>query len=230
MELITGTPDTALNESVCTTSDSQFGEDRLSTANVAGEIRDGAYIIRDPDFTFTCSGCIQSIHLAVSTTSTVRDAQGREMITFQIFRNRTTDKSIFERTLSFSWNSSIFSNETNRRIIEYRGDTEVCFRRGDTLGFTVEADSGVALLATFVSEGAEFIFNVSTQLSTSVCPQLNGSGLYQFDAAPLNNLQLVPLINIETGTILYLFLDIALVIYLSMYCNARTTARASDNY
>ena len=185
--------------------------ERLNNASegILKEIHAGTYITNQPMFEFSCSGCIRSVQLAVTTTSVVRDAQGQEKINFLIFANRTTDKIIFERIKKFIWNSSVLMTINNRTLIEYRpsGVAEVCFNRGEVFGFTVEAESGVILLARLAGDSNDIVRNVSTSLPTSECPLLDDYGFYEFGRfAASTDLVLIPLIHIETGKITHALL------------------------
>ena len=86
-------------------------------------------------------------------------------------------------------------------VIKYhppQGSADVCFKEGNKFGLSIEAGSGVALITRFRGENDDFVLNVSSQLSTSECPQLNNNGLYQFSSTS-EHLVVIPLIHIEAG-------------------------------
>ena len=202
--MIQNTPRTVENERSCITTDTQAGEDidrvngnRQSLAG--GDIFAGIYIANQARFKFSCSGCISSIQLAVTTSSQLKDNEGNETIHFHLFTSRTDDNLIVQRKKTFTWDSSVLMTVNNRLLVEYRplSGSEVCFTQGDKFGFTIDAGLEVALKSRVTSLTSDLVLNVSSQLPTSGCPQLNESGLYQFDTS--TNSLLSPLVHIEIG-------------------------------
>ena len=208
VELIRNTPQSVGNEKSCTGTAFQFGDtlenvEEARAMILSGDIVAGTYITNQTGFKFNCSGCISSIQLAVRHSSMVRDGQGNESITFHLFNIRMENNLIIDRRESFTWNSTVMMNTTSGQgvVIKYhppQGSADVCFKDGDKFGFSIEAGSGVALITRFTSEEGDFVLNVSSQLSTSGCPQLNNNGLYQFNSTS-DHLALSPLIHIEAG-------------------------------
>lgn len=186
---------------------SEFGN-RLGLVNqspLARDIHAGTYIVpqRNPDLTYyICSGCVNSIQLAVSPTSMVQDAQGQERIKFHTFTPKAGGSSVYQRRENSAvWNSSIIANpRTDRKIVEYRpiGLARLCFSQGDVFGFTIEAESDVTILTRVFPEGNRFVLNASSTLETIFgCPQLSSIGLY----TRTESFALTPLIYIATGKI-----------------------------
>ena len=208
VELIRNTPQSVGNEKSCSGTAFQFGDmlDQVEEAREAilsGDLVAGTYITNQTRFKFNCSGCISSIQLAVRHSSMVRDSQGNESVTFHLFNIRMENNLIVERRESFTWNSTVMMNTTSGQgvVIKYhppQGSADVCFKEGDKFGFSIEAGSGVALITRLTSENDDFVLNVSSQLSTSGCPQLNKNGLYQFSSTS-EHFVLSPLIHIEAG-------------------------------
>lgn len=185
------------------TTQTEFGE-VLSNVNSGPsseeEIHPGTYVV--PDFQYNCRGCIKSIQLAVSATSVLKDAGGRERIMFHTFSNRTGDKSIIQSVedAPVVWNSSILTTTQDHKVVEYRpvGAAEICFNRSDAFGFTIEADSGITIMTRLSGDSNEFVLNASRYVQTiSGCPQLNDIGLYTTEART----DVVPRIHIVTGKI-----------------------------
>ena len=202
--MIQNSPRTVENERLCTTTDTQAGEDidRVSgnrQSLAGGDIFAGIYIANQARFKFSCSGCISSIQLAVTTSSQLKDNEGNETIHFHLFTSRTDDNLIVQRKKTFTWDSSVLMNGSDRLLVEYRplNGSEVCFTQGDKFGFTIDAGLEVALKSRVTSSTADFVLNVSSQLPTSGCPQLNESGLYQFDTS--TNSLMSPLVHVEIG-------------------------------
>ena len=176
----------------------EFGEllDTVNNAQVARGIHAGIYIVSQTrNFVYSCSGCIKSIQLAVSTTSVLRNAQGQERIKFHTFANRTGDKVVFQRTESLtSWISSVNMAKPDRLVVDYRpnGSAEVCFSQGDVFGFTIEEESGINLMTRPTSDIDDFVLNATNAfpMSISGCPQLYTTG---------PRTAVAPLIHIVTG-------------------------------
>ena len=178
----------------------------IPVPNIRVQILSGTYIMPQIDFIFTCSGCIQSIQLAVTNTSVVKNAQGEEQIHFHIFASKTMENTVFERTQNFTWNSSVVESSVGPQrdhvIVLYKRPldfAEVCFDQSDVFGFTIlnQSESEVVMTSGFFNS-QDVIFDVSTHLSTSTCPQLSSIGLYEFDRTSTRE-TLKPLIHIETG-------------------------------
>ena len=219
VEMIQNSPRTVENERLCTTTDTQAGEeiDRVSgnrQSLAGGDIFAGIYIANQARFKFSCSGCISSIQLAVTTSSQLKDNEGNETIHFHLFTSRTDDNLIVQRKKTFTWDSSVLMTVNNRLLVEYRplSGSEVCFTQGDKFGFTIDAGLEVALKSRVTSSTADLVLNVSSQLPTSGCPQLNESGLYQFDTS--TNSLLSPLVHIEIGKSVH---TIYIILYVTQY-------------
>ena len=200
VESIANAPTSGQNGGICG-DQTVFGDTLhlVNTADLVGKIHEGTYVVsqRDPEFIYSCDGCIKSIQLAVSPTSVLKDAQGQERIKFHTFAE-TGDNSTFQRIEDVAmWDSSVVNTTMNRKVVDYRpiGFNKVCFSQGDVFGFTVEAGSDITVLTRFPAD-PHIIHSVSRTLETiSGCPQLSDSGLYTITGS----FSLVPLIHIVTG-------------------------------
>ena len=176
-----------------------------STLPLQREIYEGTYIVlqMDPEFIYSCNGCIKSIQLAVSPTSVLKNAQGQERIKFHTFADKTGDRSIYQRRENVAmWNSSVVNTTVtvDRKVVDYRpiGLDEVCFSQGDVFGFTIEGGSDITVLARFSADANHFVLNASSTSETiSGCPQLSDSSLY----TTTGSFFVTPLIHIVTGKI-----------------------------
>ena len=204
VESITNAPTSGQNTGICG-DQKVFGNtlNLVDTVTLVGKIHEGTYIVpqRDPDFIYSCNGCIKSIRLAVSPTSVFKDAQGQEKIKFHTFAEKTGDRSIFQRKEDVAmWNSTVVNTTVDCKVVDYRpiGLAEICFSQGDVFGFTIEGGSGITVLTRFPSDSSHFVLNASSTLKTiSGCPQLSDSGLY----TTTGSFSLIPLIHIVTGKI-----------------------------
>ena len=192
----TNAPTSGQSGSICS-DQTQFGDtlDLMNSEALRSEIRAGTYIVplSGPQFIYSCSGCIKSIQLVVN--STLRNG-GQERIKFHTFTEMTGGSSVYQKREDVvMWNSSVVSTLVNLEVLEYWpiGLPQLCFSQGDVFGFTIEAESDVAVLTRAPSDDNRFVLNASiySTSNTSECPHLYTSTA---------NFSLTPLIHIITGT------------------------------
>ena len=217
VESITNAPTSGQNGDICgeTGAQTQFGDtlNFVNSAPLHKEIYEGTYIMlqTDPDFIYSCNGCIKSIQLAVTPTSILKNAQGQERIKFHTFTDKTGDRSIYQRREDVAvWNSSVVNTTVDRKVVDYRpiDSTELCFSQGDVFGFTIEAGSDITVL-TRVPPDTRSVLNVSSTLESG-CPQLS---LYM----TTGSLSTIPRIHIVTGKINFLLSFLSNVHYIMSY-------------